>query len=239
MRVLISIYCIYRKTAETIARVNFVQPNQTERYALRLLLLNIKGACSFDDLRTFNGIIYNTFHEAAQKHGFLDDDKEWQKCLEEACHCETNCDRLRELFVIILTQCSPSNPHLLWLEFRDHLSHDVLMSQRRQRDEPNFQPDEQTYNTALYLTDLILSRLGRSLSDFPGMPTFDVNKVLGNNPQRSELINEELQYDQDELQAFLQSAVPSLNKDQKEIFDFITSDNENSNFLLFNIFFDF
>ncbi len=206
-----------------------MQPNQTERYALRLLLLNVKGACSFQDLKSFNGINYETFHEAAQKRGFLEDDKEWIKCLEEACSCDTDCGRLRELFAIILTQCQPSTPNQLWHKFKDEFSADVLYSQRLHRGDMDLPADQKTYDTTLYLIEVILNKLGKRLSDFSGMPTFSTNNVINYNTQESSLITEELNYNQEELTNFLHSTIPNLNSDQKNIFDYITKNSANGN----------
>ena len=41
-----------KSRSETIGRMVFVQPSDKERYFLRLLLCNVKGATSFEDLRT-------------------------------------------------------------------------------------------------------------------------------------------------------------------------------------------
>ncbi|CAF1146398.1 unnamed protein product, partial [Brachionus calyciflorus] len=74
------------KTDETIiGRMYFVHPNDIERFALRILLIYKKGAESFEDLRTVNGIIYSSFFEAAQKSGHLESNSQWTDSLEEAC----------------------------------------------------------------------------------------------------------------------------------------------------------
>ena len=52
--------------AETISRVDTVSPRQGECFFLRILLHTIKGATSFDALKTVNGAICKTFREACQ-----------------------------------------------------------------------------------------------------------------------------------------------------------------------------
>jgi hypothetical protein len=42
-------------------------------------------------------------------------------------------------------------------------------------------------------------------------------------------MTEELNYNQEELTAFLHSTVPSLNSDQMNIFDYITKNSANGN----------
>nr|XP_047124138.1 uncharacterized protein LOC124806895 [Hydra vulgaris] len=49
-----------------------------------LLLLHAKGAKSWVDVRTVNGIVVETFREACVLNGLLQDDTEWQNALSEA-----------------------------------------------------------------------------------------------------------------------------------------------------------
>ncbi|WAQ90524.1 hypothetical protein PtA15_12A514 [Puccinia triticina] len=54
-----------RRPSDTIGRLYFATPVDGERYYLRLLLLNVRGPTSFDDLRTFEGITHKNFREAS------------------------------------------------------------------------------------------------------------------------------------------------------------------------------
>lgn len=45
------------KYQSVIGRMYHVSPSDGERYYLRLLLLHVNGAKSFEDIRTYNGII--------------------------------------------------------------------------------------------------------------------------------------------------------------------------------------
>ena len=77
-----------------------VSPNDSERFHLRLLLLHVIGATSFADLRTYNGITYPPFKEAAMQRGLLLNDSEWQLCLAEAASFQMP-SQLRQLFSCI------------------------------------------------------------------------------------------------------------------------------------------
>ncbi len=55
-----------------------------ERHHLRLLLLHTPGVCSFDDLKTVDGQICQTFMDAAKRRGLLGDDTEYERCMVEA-----------------------------------------------------------------------------------------------------------------------------------------------------------
>ena len=54
----------------------YVGPTAREKFHLRMLLMVVKGPRSFDDLKTVDGHICDTFHEACLKRGLLEDDGE-------------------------------------------------------------------------------------------------------------------------------------------------------------------
>ena len=47
------------------------------------------GAISFENLRTFEGHIHDTFKEACHARGLLEDDEEWLRCLQDASEMQT------------------------------------------------------------------------------------------------------------------------------------------------------
>ena len=55
-----------------------------QRYFIRLLLLHVKGATSFENLRTINCVIHPTFYEAAVAKHLVKEDEESDRCLKEA-----------------------------------------------------------------------------------------------------------------------------------------------------------
>jgi len=60
-----------------------VSPTQTELFHLRLLLLTLKGVTSFNDLRTVNGKVYQSFSAACLALGLIEDDDEWKRAMNE------------------------------------------------------------------------------------------------------------------------------------------------------------
>ena len=115
-----------RKQGKTIARLVTVSPRDVERFYLRILLLRVPGACSFSDLKIFNGAVYPSYREAAFARGLINDDSEWIKCMEEAT-LSAMPHSLRLLFCIILTQCNPSSPLTIWNRFKFDMSEDFLI----------------------------------------------------------------------------------------------------------------
>ena len=92
---------------------------QFEIYFLRLLLLHVPSATSFENLRTFDNITYATFLEAAVARN-LDD--EWERCLEEACSNQFP-NALCKLFTFICIFQNLINIKYLWNKFKTHSYH--------------------------------------------------------------------------------------------------------------------
>ena len=81
-----------------IPRIFNARPNEGERFFLRVLLLHTAGAMSFEDLRTVDGQVLDTFREACTARGLLQDDAEWINTMQEASAFQMP-RRLRQLFV--------------------------------------------------------------------------------------------------------------------------------------------
>lgn len=94
---------------EAIGRVYTVHPNKSECYFLRMLLHEIPGPKSFEDLRTIDGINFATYRETCLHLGLLENDHHWNLALAEAT-LSNSPSTIRTLFSIILTTCNPSNP---------------------------------------------------------------------------------------------------------------------------------
>lgn len=144
-----------RRFANTIGRMYTVNPQDRERYFLRLLLLHVKGPRSFEHLRTVDGTVYASFQETAEKLHLLDNDQEWIRCLEEAVTSKMP-SQLRQLFAVICLFCSPSNIPQLWENFRQPLSEDFAR---------NYDEAAST-NRALNSLETIFRQHGRSCEEF-------------------------------------------------------------------------
>ena len=73
-----------------------VSPKDRERFFLRLLLLHVRGATSFADLKTYESITYDSFENVCRARGLLIDDTEWERTLREASSVASS-KQLREL----------------------------------------------------------------------------------------------------------------------------------------------
>jgi hypothetical protein len=208
-----------RQRGFAIGRMYYAHPSSGERFYLRTLLNAVKGATSFEDLcRVDGGDPLPTFHQACLARGLLEDDNEWRQCLQEAAHMASG-HQLRNLFVTILRDCSPSDPLALWLEFRVHICDDLrhaLHSKNIVRDPT----EEQVFDYGLYLIDHILRGSNKSLHDWPTMPLpqNDWAAAVGNR-----LVAEQRSYNIDDQAQLAAQRIPTLNPAQHSSFDAIVN----------------
>ncbi|XP_016507130.2 uncharacterized protein LOC107824838 [Nicotiana tabacum] len=112
-----------RKQRTVIGRVVTCHPKKGERYYLRLLLMNVRGPKSYQDLRKVDGKCCSTFREAAEKRGLLHCDNNLVECISEATNYQMPYS-LRRLQATLLVYCNPANPTELWKQFEDSMSED-------------------------------------------------------------------------------------------------------------------
>ena len=75
---------IRKQKSGQIGRIVYANPAEGERYFLRVLLNHVRGATSYEDLRTMAGVTYSTFREVCEKRGLIEMDKSIVDCLTEA-----------------------------------------------------------------------------------------------------------------------------------------------------------
>ncbi|XP_055845576.1 uncharacterized protein LOC129915415 [Episyrphus balteatus] len=191
-----------QRFSKAIGRIFTVSPNDRERYFLRLLLLHVKGPQSYENIRTVDGTLCETYQEAAEKLHLLENDREWTLCLQEAVNMQMPF-QLRQLFAIICLFCSPSNVLQLWITFEQFLTEDFSKKYNA----------ESSTNRALGELELIFRQHGRTLEQF-GLPT---------PTQRVEQEAEDT-YNIVEESAVGQLSYDKLNVEQREIVDEILID---------------
>lgn len=72
------------RASDALGRVYTVHPNNAECFYLRMLLHEIRGPTSFQALKTINGDVCETYREACNKLGLLENDQHWDTTLTEA-----------------------------------------------------------------------------------------------------------------------------------------------------------
>lgn len=208
----------------------FVSPTAGEQFYLRTLLTVVRGATSFEDLRTFNGQLCPSFRDACLQRGLLDDDGEWRLCLREACEMQTG-SRLRDLFATILYHCNPSRPEKLWEEFRAHICDDLRHALSMLGMDRATQDD--IFDYGLFLLNKALRPFACTLSNFPPMPLpqRDWEALRGNS-----LILEHSNFDPQREYILAEQLVGQLNLEQRAAFDDVMDsiNNERGRFFFIN-----
>ncbi|OBZ81125.1 hypothetical protein A0J61_10827, partial [Choanephora cucurbitarum] len=85
-------------------------------FFLCLLLTVVRGHTSFQDLRTVNGVVFDTFREECQALHLIEDDQEWFKCFPKAVVFVSGSS-LRSLLISALLFQELNQPAALWNEF--------------------------------------------------------------------------------------------------------------------------
>ena len=83
----------------------------------------MRGARTFADIRTNEGVVYDTYREACLARGLLQDDAEWRGALADAAITALPAG-IRSLFVAIVLFSEPASPADLFAEFCTAMSED-------------------------------------------------------------------------------------------------------------------
>ncbi|UYV65861.1 hypothetical protein LAZ67_3005737 [Cordylochernes scorpioides] len=198
------------KRSDTIGRVYAVHVSNFECFCLRMLLHNIKGPTSFAYLKIVNGSQYETFRETCAALGLLENDNHWVVTMDEAVLCQAPT-RVRQLFAILISTCTISNPQQLWITYRDEMASDIL--HRYQLLDSSIRYNDLIYNETLCnIEDRVVSICGKKLQEL-GLGAPRRNVVTNSDILR------ELAYDTAELEDNVASMLPKLLPEQIRVFD--------------------
>jgi hypothetical protein len=141
-----------------IGRMYYVHPTAGELYYLRMLLMIVKGATNYADVRTFNGRVYETFRGACEARGLLESDNEWNLLFDEAI-VSASANQLRQLFVTVVLFCSISNVRALFDKYWVYFTDDIHRRLRDAIGNLNYiVPQEQLLNLLIHmLTECLLT----------------------------------------------------------------------------------
>uniref|UniRef100_A0AC35GHU9 Uncharacterized protein n=1 Tax=Panagrolaimus sp. PS1159 TaxID=55785 RepID=A0AC35GHU9_9BILA len=138
-----------------------VSPTNQEQFHLRILLNHVKRATCFEDLKRIEGQDEpcQTFTQTCLELGLVEDDKEWERVLNEA-KLSLMPYQMRMLFVRLLIHCNPLASQDLWETFKSDLSDDFARNMSA----------ENAIKNAYREIQRILEIENKSLADFPTMP---------------------------------------------------------------------
>ncbi|XP_044005498.1 uncharacterized protein LOC122850412 [Aphidius gifuensis] len=149
-----------KKHFNVIGRMYSISPSQVELFYLRLLLLTVKGATSFENIRVIDCVTHDSYHSACLALGLIEDDEEWDRAMTEG-GVWMMPHQVRNLFVRILIYCHPVNPEKLWEDRKDFMADDFKRKHSL----------TQSYARAYREINNLLLREKSDLSKFPTMPS--------------------------------------------------------------------
>jgi hypothetical protein len=206
-----------RTPCHKIGRMYYVHPTAGELYYLCMLLMIVKGATSYVDLRTFSGTVYATFREACEARGLLESDNEWSLLFDEAI-VSASSHQLRQLFVTVALHCSIGNVHALFDKYWLYFTDDIHRSLTHALANPRYVvPPEQLMPLLIKKLTQLFSNSGGNIEDF-NLPKLSAR----NDPMyENRLLNDELDVEPLVLSMQGQSLLSQLNTDQRHVYDTI------------------
>ncbi|XP_074364688.1 uncharacterized protein LOC141705675 [Apium graveolens] len=185
-----------------------------------MLLLRKKGCLSFSDLRTVDGVTYDTFKDACGALGFLNNDKQWHDAIYENLHSAMPT-QLLPMFVNILVYYSVSDPLSLWNTHWQSLSDDAVYVRCKIAENIHLSLSEhEIKNYALAEIEKLLNDVRKSLKDFPELP-YPEEHYFGIYVNR--LIVEKKGYDKEKMRVQHEKNYNNLNAKQMEVYNAVVA----------------
>lgn len=117
------VWTIRQRQHSTVGRVHIVDPTQRELFAERALLTVQRGPTSFRDLRTFQGVAYNTNLECAIAMNLVRDDQVYLRSFEDMAVVRMP-HTLRRAFISLMRLGMIVDARPFWPRFADALALD-------------------------------------------------------------------------------------------------------------------
>jgi len=177
----------------------------------------VRGAISYADVRTYEGVVHSTFRQACQARGLIGDDTEWTSLFDEAVRW-ANPFQLRSIFMTVLVYCDVGNVRALFDAYWTYMADDIRYRMRKNVGNPAYTVPDRVLSSGL-LRELaaMFSNNGPSLSSYDVPP----HSELAPDESSNRLILEELAYDRTALAAKAVSMSLALNIGQRAIYDAI------------------
>ena len=209
--------------SDTISRMAMVplNPHTQERFYLRMLLHHVRGPKSYEELRTVDGVTYDTFLEAAIKRRLVEDDNSTENALDEAYHTANEMaleeaytayfgDCFRNFFATLLMFGTVKNARQLYEKFKVKLCEDLCKKRRIT------EPDAAVFNECLKRLQKVFEDNGKDMVKDFGL---DAPVEVDGEPEMPRLLKDELSYDVQELARKAEANVQKLNHEQRAVFE--------------------
>ncbi|XP_076031047.1 uncharacterized protein LOC143019248 [Oratosquilla oratoria] len=205
-----------KTTASSLGRIRAVTNRTVELFYLRLLLTHVKGATSYEDLRTFEGVIYPSYREAVKAMGLLNDEETCKKTILEIINHTNDRNQLRATYASMLVFSELENQPGIWEETKDLFASDFLQRQKATE-----------YNDEIYLDALddvqehVWNCGGGSITQY-GLPLSRCGEKTSN------IIRREKAYNKEKLTEEVKEKSLLLNSNQRLCYDTVLFRIENA-----------
>jgi len=197
-----------KRNVGTVGRIPFISPTQGDIYFLRMLLIEVRGPKSFEELMTFNDTTYQTFFAAAVARGLLKDDEEWEKAMSEAAGFKMP-KQLRIFFVLICVFNNPIDPLHLFTKFLNDLGEDIMYREKIKT------VNEYVKGEILQDLQKLFTAHGKLLKDY------NLPLPPAQNVQTAHIRRRHENVDKNELQQYVEDNLPLCNIEQRPIYEAI------------------
>jgi hypothetical protein len=177
----------------------------------------VKGAKCYTDVRTYNGVVYESFKDACAARGLLGDDSEWYCAFDEALKWVMG-NQLRQLFVTMIIFCGVLDENGFFEKYWTYLAEDIQYRIRCSLHDASYTvPDDELRNMLLDELSIVFSKNGCKILDYAlPLKTSYAADSCGNT-----MISDELSQDCETLIRTSEAMRLQLNEDQKIAFESI------------------
>ncbi|KAM0885149.1 hypothetical protein ACQ4PT_030511 [Festuca glaucescens] len=205
---------VRRKRSDKIGRAYYVHPSTGELYYLRMLLMLVKGAKCYADVRTYNGTVYGSFKDACTARGLLGDDTEWYYAFDEALEWGMG-NQLRQLFVTMILYCGVLDENVFFEKYWTYLAEDIQYRIRSSLHDASYTvPVDELRNMLLDELAVVFAKNGSSISNH----ALPLKTVYANDSIVNNMVSDELSQDCETLIKTAETMQQQLNEDQKVAF---------------------
>jgi hypothetical protein len=210
-----------------IGRMHTVNSKQGERFYIRLLLNNIPGICSFEELYTYNGVVYRSLKEVCYQRALVSDAINMKAVFKDAVDNQVSSRELINLFVLIVKEFEFRDVMSVFEEYKDafimdlkarHISHKKKRIGNYGSGHIPQTEIESMVKSVLYEICQCLEAYDISLEN-NGIVCPDVNECFQEEENQIIFMQKETNFDQEDCKKKYDEDYIKMNQEQKCVVD--------------------